>query len=238
MLLCSGLYAGAESLVPGETAPVPIQEGWSYRWADSAAALRDDFDSQWSTLPNFPSRIAGRNGRSYLALKVPLPHKAYSYPSIYLERVYLLTEILLEGTAIYSHGALEASASECFQGLDWHLVSLPPDYAGKTLIFLFRSDYNVIGLKHSVMLGNRSDHVRNIVRSDAPRVVCATIFFFIGCIALFLSFVRHYRIRGLFGFCSLPSARRSTRSTIHRSRRLSSKRLSSGTTPGSFPLPS
>lgn len=203
ILLCSGFSAGAESLVPGDTAPVPIEEGWSYRWADSAAELRDDSDCQWYPLPHFPSRIAGRNGRSYLALKVPLPQKNYSYPSIYLERVYLLTEILLDGKVIYSHGDLEASVSECFQGLDWHLASLPPDYAGKTMLFLFRSDYNVIGLKHSVMLGNRSDHVRNIVRSDVPRVVCATIFFFIGGIALFLSLVRHYRIRGLFGFCAL-----------------------------------
>ncbi len=187
---------------PADEAPFALGGSWEYRWAESADDARRS-EGDWQPYSDYPSTPPGRRGRSFLSLRTTLPAGRFSDPALFFDRIYLLAEFYVDGRLIHSTGQLE-SEEEAFAGLRAHIIHLPPVWAGRELEVVFRSDYQIIGIKKRVWLGNRDDLVAKILAEDMDRLVLCVLFIASGLISFFIR--RRplaYAGAGSFGFACL-----------------------------------
>ncbi|HEY9053228.1 MAG TPA: hypothetical protein VIO60_00270, partial [Rectinemataceae bacterium] len=189
---------------PADEAPFALGGSWEYRWAESAEKAREA-EGAWLPYSHYPSTPPDRRGRRFLSVRTSLPPGRFSDPALFFDRIYLLAEFYLDGRLIHSTGQLESEEDEeHFAGLQAHIVHLPQAWAGKELRVVFRSEYQVIGIKKRVWIGNRDDLVAKILADDMDRLVLFVLFVAAGLISFFIQRrpLAHSG-SGSFGFASI-----------------------------------
>ena len=158
---------------------VTLETDWEYRWGDSSIDgsgvpvwTYEEASEAWQSI-SFPSNPPGREGRTNVWYRVPLPRTEIRDPAVFIHSMDLIGEIYLDGVKIYGFGEFDDAGKGSFQGWPWHLFRLPEDFAGKKLYFRIYSDYRDIGLWGHVLLGSGSDQTRRIFTRDIVRIVVA-----------------------------------------------------------------
>ncbi len=190
VLLVAGLRAApavAQEPVGNDPPAQNLQADWRYRWEkwpviddSSAAWLQEPLDSpNWQRLsrldqlPRYPQdRI--------LWLRTQLPGTTWRDPALFFDSVDQGVEVYLGDTLIYRNGIVEHTGSEVALATPHHIVHLPNDYQGQTLTLRFYSEYNTIGPRPGVYLGNHAEHLLRIIKTDIDR-------FILGCLLLLIS---------------------------------------------------
>lgn len=177
-------------------APIPITQNWQYLWGDCPqdptglfACLppnRDNPRANWLVQERFPETPPGRNDTAFMWQKTRLPNANLRRPYLYVDVVQQNMQIFLDGKLIYTFGDLD-SPGEVFLGYPWHMLPLPPDYAGKDLTFRIWSGHHNIGLQGSIFLGDEDAILKHIVILPSQNtLVVAVITLFIGLIGFAL----------------------------------------------------
>jgi len=186
------------SLIPNilsafEPKSTELDQNWEYRWGDSPRVdgkfswLSDKGD--WGKI-DFPSNPPGRDGQNNIWYRKVLPEDPELGTSIFINSIDLIAEFYLEDELIYHYGTFRDDGSGEFIGWPWHMVTLPRNYAGKTLSVRVFSDYPDIGLWGKVSLGNEKAHIQDIIQGDLPRVSVGLFFFVAGILLILLGLFR------------------------------------------------
>lgn len=175
------------SLMAFEPKSTKLDKNWEYRWGDSP---KTDGKFDWITDEgvwgkiDFPSNPPGRNGQDNIWYRTVLPDDPELGTSIFINSIDLIAEFYLEDEPIYHYGTFREDGTGEFIGWPWHMVTLPRDYAGKTLYVRVFSDYPDIGLWGKVSLGNEKAHIKEIIQGDLPRVSVGLFFFVFGVLLI------------------------------------------------------
>ncbi|MEX2475276.1 diguanylate cyclase [Marinobacter sp.] len=172
-------------------APLPLSEGWEYRWGDSPFtesgrpewALADAADGDWHTI-GFPSGPPNRQGREHVWFRITLPGGEWREPVLYIFSVDLIFQVYFEGEPIYQYGTFDDAGRGRFEGWPWHEVALPQGFEGKPLYFRVFSNYTDIGLWGEVSIMDRPDLVLYILKNSLEALVIAGFSALIGLLAL------------------------------------------------------
>lgn len=205
------------TLVPSQASladpPIDLDQGWEYRWGDSP--FRDDGLPTWVEKPGgeeewqsiaFPSNPPGREGRKNVWFRITLPQGDWRDPVLYIYSVDLITQVWLENEPIYQYGHFDEAGQGRFEGWPWHMISLPEDFAGKTLYFRVFSDYTDIGLWGEVKLMDRPVLLGYILtRSAADLIIsafCLLLALLAGIFTLIQRSRRNFAAISLFSLAS------------------------------------
>lgn len=178
-------------------APLALDEGWEYRWGDSpfradgTPAWVDDPTSQGEWQPiAFPSNPPGRGGSKHAWFRITLPEGEWRDPVLYIYSVDLITQAWLEDELIYQYGHFDARGEGRFEGWPWHMISLPEDFAGRTLHFRVFSDYTDIGLWGEVKLMDRLDLLHYILERSAGDLVVSAFLLLLALLAFIFALIQ------------------------------------------------
>jgi signal transduction histidine kinase len=122
-----------------------------------------------------------------LWLRVPLPERTWSNPTVFLPRVYLNLEVYLESELIYSFGELKPSHSNRYSAFVPHRVFLPDDYQGKFLFLrIFTGLSQINGIEGIVLMGSRERLLLYIIKQNISQVFVGIFCIFIGLFSVLL----------------------------------------------------
>ena len=162
-------------------------EDWQYRWGDPA--LEEQFLSNWTLeqteIPwkkfNVPGQPPNKQALKEVWLRTQLPIQSFKDPAIFFMTNDQCFEVYLEGEVIYRFGEFNASNKNQAPGSPWHMISLPPDYNGKTLFIRMHTIFTKnAGLIRKAELNSRSEHLLSLVTQDTSDIILALLFIFIG----------------------------------------------------------
>ncbi len=160
-------WAGANA----ETTPWTEFDGkWAYAWVDPASP--SEAPAQWTPIDH-PSNPPDRGSRTAVHFRADLPASLPADPALFVPSVDTAFSVSVDGNPVYSYGLAGGKFDNKFHGWPWHLITLPPDSAGKQLDFLVHSGYRDIGLWGKVFLGPKYGLFRYLVARDAPRLFVA-----------------------------------------------------------------
>ena len=205
MLLPSPAFAVGE--------PMHLTTGWEYRWGDSPFdeagiplwTQSPEQDDQWQAI-GFPSNPPGRARQQNAWFRTTLPAGEWRDPILYIFSVDLITEVYMDGERIYHYGTFTPEGGGRFEGWPWHMISLPPDYAGKQIYFRIWSNYSDIGLWGEVKIMDRPDFYLYILEQSLDRLVVSGFSLLIALLALIFALVQeNRRLFGSVGLFSLAS---------------------------------
>lgn len=162
---------------------VPLTESWSFRWGDPVG----DGATGWQAMP-MPGWAPERNGNTIIRQRVILDETKFEDPAVFIPGVFLFLEAYLDGELIQTEGDLDHPESLKVKGFTWRLVDLPAQYAGKTLEFRIYSDYYLIGIGGTPVLGSRAAIMRWITSRDLGRIVAASLSLFVAVLSVLLYF--------------------------------------------------
>ncbi|WP_252107107.1 MULTISPECIES: GGDEF domain-containing protein [unclassified Halomonas] len=174
VLLLLALAQTAQAASP----PAPLTQ-WEYRYGEAPIARNgatgtENDPSAWQPVTS-PSNPPGRGDKRYLWLRTTLPQGEWHDPVLYITSINLVGRAYLDGELIYQHGALDAEGRGPFAGWPWHVITLPPDSAGKTLVFALYSDYTSIGLWGQVQVMERFDVFQQVLRNSAQALAVSAL---------------------------------------------------------------
>lgn len=176
---------------PQETNEFKFQElnqQWFYRWGDigSDSAQAPATLKEWHPL-SFPYYPPGRGQNKILLVRTTIPKNNFKSPALKIRLVLEQFEVYLDGTMIYRFGnPSEVKPLRSFQGWPWHIISLPDNCSGKTLLFRIASEHIKMGIEGRVFLADRETHIVNILISQTDKFVLGFIFIFMGFFILFI----------------------------------------------------
>jgi diguanylate cyclase (GGDEF)-like protein len=172
------------------TGIVPLNQGWEYRWGDSPWSSTgaplwtlEAPAADWTPI-DFPSNPPGRQGRSNIWYRVPLPPLDWRDPALYIFSIDLLAEVYLHGQRLYHFGMFEPDGHGQFAGWPWHLIPLPRDAGGQWLYFRIFSDYKDIGLWGEILLGERIELLQRLLNQSTERLITSGLSLLIALLAL------------------------------------------------------
>lgn len=191
----------------------PLHGMWDAYWPTREEFLvppaRVAADKSWTSF-QIPGQAPGREGRSRLWLRTRLPDPQIPErdPMILFFNVDQVFSVWLDEEKIYSFGDVAANEDSGFYiGTKVHEVSLPSDYAGRTLYLQVLSIHYNIGPYGNVHVGERADIFLEIIKDSAFRLALAATFFVVGFILLLANAVhRIWRPYGAFALFILISA--------------------------------
>ncbi|MGM0692024.1 MAG: diguanylate cyclase [Pseudomonadota bacterium] len=187
VLMATLLLAG--SSLAG-TPPLSLDEGWEYRWGDSP--FRADGTPVWVNDPvsqeawqpiAFPSNPPGRGGNRHAWFRITLPPGEWRDPVFYIYSIDLITQVWLEEAPIYQYGRFDARGEGRFEGWPWHMISLPEDFAERTLYFRVFSDYTDIGLWGEIKLMEHLDLLHHILERSAGDLIVSAFLLLLALLA-------------------------------------------------------
>jgi signal transduction histidine kinase len=109
--------------------------------------------------------------------RVNLPEFKGKDPVIFIKMLDQPFEVLLDGIEIYRFGELTSQRRE-FLGLPWHMIPLPENFHGKSILFTVRKSADPkSGLCDEVVLGSRADHIAQMISKNLDIVVLTTVSF-------------------------------------------------------------
>ena len=184
---------------------IELKTNWSYRWGDSQknhkgqlAWLFEEDDSEWKTLNKLWH--SGKRESNHLWVKTRLPKGKWKDPALYLGSVFQIFEVYLDDHLIYKFGDLNKIHE--FPGHRFlNIISLPKNYAGRTLSLRIHSDFSRIGPDDKVLIGERAHHFKEVIINELDDLLQSFFIFFTGLAVLMLSYQKRDRRAILaFGF--------------------------------------
>ena len=169
-------------------APTPLHS-WQYASSDlsqQANLTTTDIQHELKALnwqnTEKPQNLPQTNNKPVLWLKTTLPSSNASEPNLFIPPLYMYLNVYLDDELIYNFYGHNKARSYL-----WHLINLPEDFTGKTLLLRIESDYTKIGLSNDVMIGSRSALIENMIKRDADRIVIGLLLAMVGILALAFS---------------------------------------------------
>lgn len=192
-LVHDGIFENQPDMASNAFSSAYTSGGWEYVWGDEN---RNDSDfvsdsqqvhsgPQWKSIDQ-PINPPGRNGRDLLWLRYPLSDGDWDQPTVLITRlgVLLAFDAFVNDEQVYSFGKDYAQGTGTFPGLTSHLIPLKKQMQGKTLTLKVFSDYANIGIRGKVYLGEKSDLISAIIKSDIIKFVLSLFMVFLGIMAL------------------------------------------------------
>lgn len=223
-ILCALLCVGClqTPLRHGESAPMRLTGVWQYHWGDFYGTPPNDAPPEtgtagWHDSGEVPNNPPGRDGQTLLWLRTTLPPVLPQGAAIHLPSLDLTAEVFVERQQIYHHGDIDAGGDSSFAGWTDHTIPLPPDAAGKHLLFRVWSNYVNIGLIGTPTLASLSFIERDKMVRSLPILFLATLMVLLSFIGLTLT-VKKFREPQYahFALWSIPlAAYFFTRAPIH-----------------------
>lgn len=185
-----------------------LKSNWQYRFGESpqnkdrqAVWVKESWDSPgWQVSQN--NAIPNQNKSAVLWVRMLLPAVSYPDPALHFQTIDQFFSVYLDGALIYHHG----NRNQMLSSFAWHILPLPSDYEGKTIVFKIQSTVDRIGFtKNIAEIGTRADIVSLIVSEDLDKIIFGFIFIFIGLAGIFLYFSRikqpSFLAFGFFAVC-------------------------------------
>ncbi|MFG6160363.1 diguanylate cyclase [Halomonas sp. 1390] len=207
LLLAALLMASADAVA------MNLDEGWEYRWDDSpfladgtpAWVEEPASEEAWHPIA-YPANPPGRDGRQNAWFRLTLPEGEWRDPVLYIDSVDLITQAWLEDQRIYQHGHFDAQGAGRFEGWPWHMITLPEEFAGRTLYLRVFSDYTAIGLWGEIKLMDRPDLLAHILKRSAGDLVVSAFLMLLALLAFVFALIQANRRSfvgiGLFALAS------------------------------------
>lgn len=129
---------------------------------------------------DLPGQPVDRGENNRIWQRIVLPEGSRKNPVLYLESVDTSFQAFLDREPIYRFGDPQAGEKAEFPGWRWHIISLPPDYAGRTFTVRVFSDYPDIGVYGDIMLGSQSSILLSILDRDFAQMLTGLIIVIIG----------------------------------------------------------
>lgn len=178
---------------------VNLDDGWEYAWGDST--FNSDGVPLWTQQDNladwqpiaFPANPPARGEYHNVWFRIRLPQHVYRDPVFFASSIDLLAEVYLDGELIYKHGQLDQNGMGPFAGWPWHMITLPEDFAGKTLYFRVYSDYISIGFWGERKLTERVDALTQIIEESLQGFIVAGVTIFIALMAAIFAMLKGQR---------------------------------------------
>ena len=173
------------------TAPVydmqVLEDGWQISVNNS------DFTdvSMWYAYKGFEGSLKPGD---HVIMKYVLPDSVIPNPVVFFRTRYTTLSAYVDGKRLYAYGD-EFYKSGKFIGKMYHMISLPTDYAGKTLVFdMYAGEPNAFKSLHAPIFGSYSDVSGYFVRDNLIIIATGMFMFVFGltflCIAMvFVNFV-------------------------------------------------
>ena len=112
--------SGDSHVLPGGL--VALETGWEYRWGDSSfdgsgvpVWTHEETSEEWHSI-SFPSNPPGREDRTNVWYRVPLPPLEIRDPAVFIHSMDIVGEIYLDGVKIYGFGELDDAGKGFFRG--------------------------------------------------------------------------------------------------------------------------
>jgi methyl-accepting chemotaxis protein len=185
--------------------PVPMLEGWRYRWGDSP--LGADGVPTWAKEPGAPEAwrptpaltdVPGRGDHTFLWLRIPVPDGGWSEPALFLGEVSSAVEVYVDGRRIYTSGRMNRAGREVSENLAWHLVPLPREALGKEVLLRIQSSAPKIGASQDAKVGSRHELLANVTREGQAPFVMGVLLLAVS-VGAGGAFAVHWRRRMLAG---------------------------------------
>lgn len=195
LIIVLGVLCG---LGPATTiaAPLPVTEGWEYRWGDLPFDTEGVPDwtlaqqsEQWQAI-DFPSNPPGRDGRDQVWYRVTLPAGDWQSPVLYIFSVDLIVQVWLDGENIYQYGTFDQDGRGRFEGWPWHEIVLPDGYQNKQIYFRVFSDYQDIGLWGEISIMDHAELVLYVLENSLEALFVAAFSLLIALLALIFSLLQ------------------------------------------------
>jgi diguanylate cyclase (GGDEF)-like protein len=180
--------AGPASNANGIPEPAAITSGWLFHWGDSPVDRNGNFvwldpsrsNGSWESF-QFPGRPVNPGDYDTIWIRNVLPAGAWQNPTLRFRAPQQAVELYLDGKLFYTYGKYDSNDKVRTPGSIWHLVSLPPDFAGKTVEFRLRTPFpQYAGYFIEIDIGERSSHVINIIKDCSASVIFGCLFILIG----------------------------------------------------------
>lgn len=185
LLIVSSVWAD----VP-EKAEDLAKSAWQYQWGDFAIDDPAFANAEnWQSI-EFPANPPDRQDQQYVWFKTTLPDSSVHNPVVYTTSVDLTVAAYLDSEKIYQFGAVDAAESPTFKGWPWHAMSLPDDYAGKTLALKVFSDYTDMGVWGDFWLVERSDLHLTLLKNGFYELIIAAFSLLLALMALLFAAMR------------------------------------------------
>ncbi len=214
MLFMCMLFFAPLNLMALYNSPVPIDQGWQYRFGD--APLNADgaplwvydspSDSAWRDF-QYPGQPPNNLGMQNVWLRTQLPMSAYRDPALFFITNDQAFEVFLGDRLIYRHLDIAHFNDNQAPGSPWHLIPLPEDYPGQMLHIRMHTMFSRnVGLVRRFEIGSRSDHITGIIAEDADSAILSSLFVFLGLILFFIFLIRRsvrtaFPSLGFFSVC-------------------------------------
>jgi methyl-accepting chemotaxis protein len=186
-------------------APVPVTEGWRFRWGDSPVGA--DGIPTWAKDPgrleDWRSMTAlkappDRGDNTFVWISLPVPTGEWPQPALFLGEVTNAIEVYADGKRIYTSGQLNRSSHEVTENLAWHLVSLPRESLGGRVLLRIQSSNPNIGVGLGVQVGSHHDLLAFHTRTGQAPFVMGILLLAVA-IGAGGAFLLHWRRRMLAG---------------------------------------
>lgn len=184
---------------PGRADDISLNQHWQYRWGDSPFDasgvplwIQQANDPAWQNI-DFPADPPARNGETNVWFRLTLPDVELRDPVFYVTSVDLIVEAYLDGERIYRHGEFDADGQGHFSGWPWHMLTLPKDFAGKTLYLRVFSDYMQIGLWGEVKITDKVTLIKTLFEQSTEGIVAGGLSLLIALLALTFALMQGQR---------------------------------------------
>ena len=171
MILLFALAPAAHASGTGR--PVPLLEGWRYRWGDSPQGAngvpvwaKESGDAQGWRLTPAAKQPPDRGEHSFLWLSIPIPDGPWTEPALYLGEVSSAFEVYVNGQRVFTSGQLIPSGYEVRENLTWHLVPLPREALGRRVLLRIQSTKPTIGVAQGARVGARHELLASLIREN------------------------------------------------------------------------
>lgn len=165
MLVTPLFFPGEDRSLDTETAMVfPV----SWQWQQSESVFTDI---------KLPAKLPGTAGQS-VVLRCQIPEKILPGGTLLVRSSMQSVQLFLgdEKELLYESGQNQPSYQGVMLGSAWHLVRLPPEAAGETLVLILNSPYqSQTELVNQVMYGSRSSLLFYMVRTYGFGLLCALL---------------------------------------------------------------
>ncbi len=169
-----------------EPPPIPLTQGWHYRWGDSPVdetglplwTYQDGSNSTWQPL-EVSQKIRKPSGLETVWLRVPLPPLDWKYPNLDFRGVPDAIAIYHDQQLIESFNDDGNSGEILIKHYDWPILPLNSTLPGSTLFFKVDMRYsNEIGVGGlgGVHVGSHSDLIKLLIVRDIDRLILGCLF--------------------------------------------------------------
>jgi signal transduction histidine kinase len=183
LFLCgySRVEADSHTLKETSLARIVPDRGWEAHWGDIQLNNREQSAPFDATIWEPYSRAERQD--NILWLRRRLPEEPGTNPAIFLPRfsAHLAFDVYLEHSKIYTSGEFRPAIANRHRPILWHMIPLPSDFAGKTLLFRFYSDRpDVIGVHSAIWFGDEQELIRRFMMQDLDVTILAVFFVLLG----------------------------------------------------------